>query len=83
MRKMKLPYRNYTGKRFRNDAEREQVLYIMALTRTDHAQKIAGRIQEQLGGRVRVMLYPANSISNTTNVPPGRSAKNFAGISCS
>lgn len=60
------PYRNYTGKRFRNDAEREQVLYIMALTRTDHAQKIAGRIQEQLGGRVRVMLYPASEYEGYT-----------------
>lgn len=60
------PYRNYTGKRFRNDAEREQVLYIMALTRTDHAQKIAGRIREQLGGRVRVMLYPASEYEGYT-----------------
>lgn len=60
------PYRNYTGKQFRNDAEREQVLYIMALTRTDHAQKIAGRIREQLGGRVRVMLYPASEYEGYT-----------------
>ena len=62
------PYRNYTGKRFRNDAEREQVLYIMALTRTDHPQKITGRIQEQLGARVRVMLYPASEYEGYTDL---------------
>ena len=60
------PYRNYTGKRYRGDAEGEQVLYIMALTRTDHAQRIAGKIQEALSGRVRVMLYPASEYAGCT-----------------
>ena len=53
------PYRNYTRKNFRSDAEGEQVLYIMSLTRTEHAEKTAGRIRESLGLAVRVVLYPA------------------------
>ena len=60
------PYRNYTGKAYRNDEGREQVLYIMTLTRTDHAQKIAGRIREVLGTTVRVMLYPASEYDGYT-----------------
>lgn len=60
------PYRNYTGKAYRNDEGREQVLYIMTLTRIDHAQKIAGRIREVLGTTVRVMLYPASEYDGYT-----------------
>lgn len=60
------PYRNYTGKQYRGDGEREQVLYIMALTRTDHAQIIAGRIRQSLGAAVRVMLYPASEYEGYT-----------------
>lgn len=60
------PYRNYTGKSYRNEAEREQVLYIMALTRADHAERIAGRIREELGDAVRVMLYPASEYEGYT-----------------
>ena len=60
------PYRNYTGKAYRNDEGREQVLYIMTLTRTDHARKIAGRIREVLGTTVRVMLYPASEYDGYT-----------------
>ena len=60
------PYRNYTGKQYRGDGEREQVLYIMALTRTDHAQIIAGRIRQSLGTSVRVMLYPASGYEGYT-----------------
>ena len=60
------PYRNYTGKAYRSDEGREQVLYIMTLTRLDHAQKIAGRIREVLGTTVRVMLYPASEYDGYT-----------------
>ena len=60
------PYRNYTGKAYRSDEGREQVLYIMTLTRIDHAQKIAGRIREVLGTTVRVMLYPASEYDGYT-----------------
>ena len=60
------PYRNYTGKAYRNDEGREQVLYIMTLARTDHARKIAGRIREVLGTTVRVMLYPASEYDGYT-----------------
>ena len=60
------PYRNYTGKQYRGDGEREQGLYIMALTRTDHAQIIAGRIRQSLGAAVRVMLYPASEYEGYT-----------------
>ena len=42
------------------------MLYIMALTRTDHAQIIAGRIREALGASVRVMLYPASEYEGYT-----------------
>lgn len=59
-------YRNYTGKRYRSDAEGEQVLYIMTLTRTDHAQIIAGQIRETLGTAVRVVLYPASEYEGYT-----------------
>ena len=60
------PYRNYTGKAYRSDEGREQMLYIMTLTRTDHTQKIAGRIREVLGTTVRVMLYPASEYDGYT-----------------
>ena len=65
-RLLRSPYRNYTGKAFRGDAQGERVLYIMALTRDDHAQRIAGRIREILGTTVRVMLYPASEYEGFT-----------------
>ena len=60
------PYRNYTGKSYRNEAEREQVLYIMALTWTDHAERIAGRIRGEPGEAGRVMRQPASDCDGYT-----------------
>lgn len=54
------PYRNYTGKRYRNSQERENVLYIMALTPDSDASRIARRIEQVLGSAVRMTLNPAS-----------------------
>ena len=49
-----------------NTEENSKSIYIMALTRTDHAQIIAGRIRQVLGTSVRVMLYPASEYDGYT-----------------
>lgn len=54
------PYRNYTGKRYRNSQEREKVLYIMALTPDSDARRIARHIEEYSGNAVRMTLNPAS-----------------------
>ena len=54
------PYRNYTGKRYRNSEEREKVLYIMALTPDSDARRIARHIEESLGNAVRMTLNPSS-----------------------
>ena len=60
------PYRNYTGKRYRNSQEREKVLYIMALTPDSDARRIARRIEQVLGNAVRMTLTPASEYEGYT-----------------
>lgn len=50
------PYRNYTGKQYRWNEERERVLYIMVLAETEAARQIGQRITRELGDRVRTVL---------------------------
>ena len=50
------PYRNYTGKQYRGNEERERVLYIMVLAETEAARQIGQRITRELGDRVRTVL---------------------------
>lgn len=60
------PYRNYTDKRYRNGQERENVLYIMALTPDSDARRIARRIEQVLGSAVRMTLNPASEYDGYT-----------------
>lgn len=60
------PYRNYTGKRYRNSQEREKVLYIMALTPDSDARRIARRIEQVLGNAVRMTQTPASEYEGYT-----------------
>lgn len=60
------PYRNYTGKQYRNDEDREKVLYIMALTPDNDARRIARCIEITLGSAVRIALYPASEYEGYT-----------------
>lgn len=60
------PYRNYTGKQYRNNEEREKVLYIMALTPDNDAHRIARHIEDTLADTVRVALYPASEYEGYT-----------------
>ena len=58
------PYRNYTKNCFRT--EQEQILYLMVLALAAQIQRIYGRLQAELGQRIRITTSPASEYPGYT-----------------
>lgn len=61
-------YRNYTRKQFRVNPEKEQVIYIMMLTKRADAQRITVRLHDELGSVTRIVSSPAAEYEDYTYV---------------